>query len=63
MNKLQSLLVGKKTHLCALGLLLAGVLHSLGYLTDPNYQLLLAVLGAGGLSALRAAVSRLGPQE
>ena len=51
-------LQGYKTYLCAAGVALATAAHYLGYVTDTTYQMLLAILGAGGVAAIHAAVSR-----
>ena len=50
------MLTGKKTYLSAAGIAAVTVMHSLGYLNDEAFQVLVGLLGAGGLAALRAAV-------
>ena len=53
--KLLSLLEGKKTHLCALGIALVAAARYLGLLGDAEATLLFGLLGGGGISALRVA--------
>lgn len=50
------MLTGKKTYLSAAGVAAVTIMHSLGYIDDATFQMLIGLLGAGGLAALRAAV-------
>ena len=49
---------GYKTYLCALGIGLATAAKVLGWIDEATYQTIVALLGAGGLAALRAGVSK-----
>ena len=49
---------GYKTYLSAGGIAAITLLHALGYIDDATFQMLLGLLGAGGLAALRAGVGR-----
>ena len=51
---------GYKTYIIAVALGALAVVHSLGYINDQIYQALMAALGAGGLAALRAGVTKAG---
>lgn len=51
-------LSGKKTYLIAVATILVAGLHTVGYVTDSGYNAALALLGAGGLAALRAGVTK-----
>lgn len=46
-----------KTYIVAVSLGLATAAHSLGWITQETYDLLLGLLGAGGLAALRHGIS------
>ncbi|MCL4500445.1 MAG: hypothetical protein M1438_01150 [Deltaproteobacteria bacterium] len=52
---------GKKTYIAAGLIGLVTVARVLGWIDDALYQTLLALLGAGGLAALRAGVTKSGP--
>ena len=52
---------GKKTYAVAGALALVVFARALGWLDDGIYQNLLGLLGAGGLAALRAGVTKSGP--
>lgn len=54
------ILHGKKTYLIAIGLGIVATVNSLGWITPEQHQLLLALLGSGGLAALRAGVAKAG---
>lgn len=54
---------GYKTYLCAAGIALATFAKTIGWIDDAAYQAIIAVLGAGGLAALRAGVKKSGPVE
>ena len=49
---------GYKTYLCALGIGLATAAKVLGWIDEATYQTIVALLGAGGLAALRAGVNK-----
>lgn len=53
---------GWKTYVCAGALIALSVAHSLGYISNSLYDILLPILGGGGLAALRSAVTKSGPQ-
>lgn len=53
---------GKKTYLMAGLIGVATMVRALGWIDDSVYQALLGLLGAGGLAALRAGVTKSGPQ-
>lgn len=53
---------GYKTYLCAAGLALATFAKAMGWIDDTVYQALAGLFGAGGLAALRAGVTKSGPQ-
>ncbi len=53
---------GKKTYIVAAAVALAVFAHSLGWIDDNTFQVILGLLGAGGLAALRAGVTKSGPQ-
>lgn len=48
-----------KTYLCALGIAVVSGVHYLGYINDDVFKTALAVLSAGSIAALRAAISNL----
>lgn len=54
-------LQGKKTYILAAALGLATFARVMGWLDDSLYQTILGLLGAGGLAALRAGVTKSGP--
>lgn len=54
---------GWKTYVCAAALIGLSVAHSLGYISNNLYDILLPILGGGGLAALRSAVTKSGPQS
>lgn len=49
---------GYKTYLSAAAIAAVTVAHYLGYLDDSHTHTLYALLGAGGLAALRAGVAK-----
>ncbi len=53
---------GWKTYFCAAALIGLSVAHNLGYVQNDLYDILLPILGGGGLAALRSAVTKSGPQ-
>jgi hypothetical protein len=53
---------GWKTYVCAAALIGLSVAHNLGYISNDLYEILLPLLGGGGLAALRSAVTKSGPQ-
>ncbi len=54
---------GKKTYICAGLLALATFAQALGWIDSTLYQATLGLLGAGGLAALRAGVTKSGPEN
>ena len=55
-------LSGKKTYIAAaLGIILTGAL-GLGYINQDQYNVIIAILGSLGLAALRAGVTKSGPE-
>lgn len=52
------LLKGKKSYIIAVALGLVVALHAAGVLSDEAYQLLLGLLGAGGVAAIRSALPK-----
>lgn len=58
MRKLQ----GYKTYLMAGLAGVVTVLKGLGYLDETTFQVLMGLLGAGGLATLRAGVTKSGPK-
>ena len=54
---------GWKTYVCAAALIGLSVAHNLGYISNNLYEILLPILGGGGLAALRSAVTKSGPQS
>jgi hypothetical protein len=52
---------GKKTYIVAGLIGLAAGARALGWLDDGIYQMILGLLGAGGLAALRDGVTKSGP--
>lgn len=53
---------GWRTYICAALLIGLSVAHSLGYISTSLYDILLPVIGGGGLAALRSAVTKSGPE-
>lgn len=51
-------LAGSKTYIIAGVIGIATAARYLGYLSESTYQLVLGLLGAGGLAALRAGVAK-----
>jgi hypothetical protein len=54
---------GWKTYVCAAALIGLSIAHSYGYVSNNLYEILLPILGGGGLAALRSAVTKSGPQS
>lgn len=54
-------LAGSKTYLVAALLALATFAKAMGWLDDTTYQVLVGLLGAGGLATLRAGVTKSEP--
>jgi len=52
------MLRGKKTYLLAIAIGAITALHSLKFIDDATYQMLLALLNAGALGTLAAKVNR-----
>jgi|WetSurMetagenome_2_1015567.scaffolds.fasta_scaffold38931_3 hypothetical protein len=55
-------LAGYKTYIFAAAIALATFAKAVGWIDDNAYQVILALFGAGGLAALRAGVTKSGPQ-
>ena len=53
---------GYKTYISAGAMALVTFAKSMGWVDDHVYQILMGFLGAGGLAALRAGVTKSGPQ-
>lgn len=53
---------GYKTYLCAALLALTTGAKVLGWIDEAQYQLIMTILAALGLAALRAGVTKSGPQ-
>lgn len=49
---------GYKTYLIAVGVGLATVAKVLGWIDSTTYEVILSLLGAGGLASLRAGVAK-----
>jgi hypothetical protein len=49
---------GYKTYIVAALILVAGIARSRGWIDEATFQLILVILGAGGLAALRAGVKK-----
>jgi len=54
---------GHKTYIMAGLIGLATVAKTLGWIDNTVYEIVLGLLGAGGLAALRAGVAKSGPSE
>lgn len=54
-------LMGKKTYLAAILLFIAAGAKGMGLITPEQYEVVMGVLGALGLSTLRAGVTKSGP--
>ena len=52
---------GYKTYIVAAGIGLATFARVLGWIDNSTYEILLGLLGAGGLATLRAGVTKSGP--
>jgi hypothetical protein len=52
---------GKKTYLCSLAGGLAFVAYLLGYIDEATFNRAALIFGFGGLAALRAGVTKSGP--
>ena len=55
-------LTGYKTYIVAVLMGALSTAHMLGWIDDATYQAVLGLLGALGLGALRAGVTKSGPQ-
>lgn len=55
-------LSGWKTYVCAVGLIIASVAKSYGYLSPDQYTIVMGLLTGGGFAALRSGVQKSGPQ-
>ena len=53
---------GYKTYLFAFLIALATFAKVMGWIDEKTYEMILALLGAGGLAALRAGVAKSGSQ-
>lgn len=51
-----------KTYIIAVVIGLLTTAKALGWIDDKTFEILLGLLGAGGLAALRAGVTKSGPQ-
>lgn len=58
-QEVQEMLAGYKTYLMAGGVVAVTLLHFFGVIDNQTYTNLMALFGAGGLTALRAGVSKL----
>ena len=58
MKKVLGMLEGKKTYLVALLVGVLTVVQSLGYMDMSSYQMIMGLLGAGGLASLRAGMKK-----
>lgn len=58
MNNVIKYLQGKKTYLIALGIAADVFAYKMGWVDESVYQLVLGLLGAGGLASLRSAVAK-----
>ncbi len=58
MERLLEWLSGKKTYFCALAVALIALARQLNWIDDNAYATLLTLLGAGGLTALRAGMKK-----
>ena len=54
------MLDGKKTYISAIVLALVTFAKAMSWIDQSSYELLLGVVGAGGLAALRAGVTKSG---
>jgi hypothetical protein len=54
---------GWKTYVCAAALVGLSLAHSLGYISNNLYDILLPIMGGGGLAALRSGVTKSSPQS
>lgn len=54
-------MAGKKTYLIAALIAVATFAKAMGWIDQTTYELILGLLGAGGLAALRAGVTKSGP--
>jgi hypothetical protein len=54
-------MAGYKTYLFAVAIALATFAKVMGWIDEKTYDTILALLGAGGLAALRAGVTKSGP--
>ena len=54
-------MAGYKTYLVALLLALATFAKAMGWIDNKTYEIIIGILGALGLSALRAGVTKSGP--
>jgi hypothetical protein len=52
---------GKKTYICAVLLGAATFAKAVGWLDDNSFQVVMSILGALGLAALRSGVQKSGP--
>lgn len=50
------MLSGYRTYLCAIGVGIATAALSAGWVDQQTYQIVIGLLGAGGLASLRAAI-------
>jgi uncharacterized membrane protein YoaK (UPF0700 family) len=55
-------MAGYKTYLVALLLALATFAKAMGWIDNKMYEIIIGILGALGLGALRAGVTKSGPQ-
>ena len=53
-------MAGYKTYVVAAAIALDVFAHSMGWIDDTIFQAILGLLGAGGLAALRAGVTKSG---
>lgn len=55
-------MAGYKTYICAAILGVAIFAKAVGWIDEATYQVIFGLAGAGGLAALRAGVTKSGPQ-
>jgi hypothetical protein len=51
------MLEGKKTYLVAMAIAVATYVKATGYISEPTFQLIVGLLGAGGLVTLRSSIA------
>lgn len=61
-EEIRVMLSGSRSYLVAAAVAAVTVAYTLGYIDEKMYQSLLGLLGAGGLAAVRAAISKATPK-